>query len=79
MQNWYAPSLASPLEAGVHDWSEDHIVELLRSGVSARGAVMGPMSEVVGGSTQHLSEPDLRAMAGYLKALPQPPLDRAPG
>jgi mono/diheme cytochrome c family protein len=77
VQNWYAPSLASPLEAGVHDWSEEHIVELLRTGVSARGAVMGPMSEVVEGSTQHLSEPDLRAMAGYLKALPQPILDRA--
>jgi mono/diheme cytochrome c family protein len=61
----------------VHDWSEDHIVELLRTGVSARGAVMGPMSEVVGGSTQYLSEPDLHAMAGYLKALPQPASERA--
>ena len=79
VQNWYAPSLASPLEAGVHDWSEEHIVELLRTGVSARGAVMGPMSEVVGGSTQYLSEPDLRAMAGYLKALPQPALSQTQG
>ena len=70
VQNWYAPSLASPLEAGVADWSDAHVVALLKTGVSERGAVMGPMSEVVSGSTQHLSEPDLRAMTTYLKALP---------
>ncbi|MEP6872861.1 MAG: cytochrome c [Burkholderiales bacterium] len=79
VQNWYAPSLASPLEAGVADWSDAHVVELLRTGVSARGAVMGPMSEVVSGSTQHLSESDLRAMATYLKALPPPTSERAAG
>ena len=77
VQNWYAPSLASKHEAGVADWSDAHVVELLKSGVSARGAVMGPMSEVVSGSTQHLSEPDLRAMASYLKALPPPSTDAA--
>jgi mono/diheme cytochrome c family protein len=71
VQNWYAPSLTSPLEAGVADWDTQHIVDLLQRGISVRGAVMGPMSEVVSGSTQHLSEPDLRAMAAYLKALPQ--------
>jgi len=72
VQNWYAPSLASKFEAGVADWSDEHIVELLRTGVSARGAVMGPMSEVVSGSTQHLHDADLRAMATYLKALSPP-------
>jgi mono/diheme cytochrome c family protein len=77
VQNWYAPSLASSLEAGVADWSDAHVVELLRTGVSARGAVMGPMSEVVSGSTQHLSEPDLRAMTAYLKALQPPTAERA--
>ena len=72
VQNWYAPSLASPHEAGVADWSDEHVVALLKTGVSQRGAVMGPMSEVVSGSTQHLSEPDLRAMASYLKGLAPP-------
>ena len=32
---------------------------------------MGPMADVVYRSTQYLSDDDLRAMAGYLKALPQ--------
>ena len=81
VQNWYAPALTSPAEAGVADWSRAHVVDLLRSGVSERGAVMGPMREVVGGSTQYLSPPDLQAMATYLQALPQtpaPPRDSVP-
>ena len=78
VQNWYAPSLTSPDEASVAGWDTAQIVELLRSGVSTRGAVMGPMGEVVAGSTQHLSESDLRAMATYLKALPQTPAEPEP-
>jgi mono/diheme cytochrome c family protein len=74
VQNWYAPSLTSPREAGVADWALQPIVDLLATGVAAPYgamlAVAGPMSEVVSGSTQHLSPADLRAMASYLKALP---------
>lgn len=71
MQNWYAPSLNAHAEAGVADWEIEHIVALLRDGVSPTATVMGPMAEVVFNSTQHLSPADLRAMATYLKALPQ--------
>jgi mono/diheme cytochrome c family protein len=71
MQNWYAPSLASPAEAGVADWDTQHVVALLRDGVSPRASVMGPMAEVVSKSTQHLRSDDLKAMAVFLKALPQ--------
>ena len=78
VQNWYAPSLTSPDEASVARWDLQHIVDLMRTGVSARGAVMGPMGEVVGGSTQYLNEPDLRAMATYLKALPPTPAAPVP-
>ena len=46
MQNWYAPSLTSNKEAGLGEWSIDEIVDLLRTGVSHRGAVYGPMAEV---------------------------------
>jgi mono/diheme cytochrome c family protein len=71
MQNWYAPSLASPDEAGVDDWEPAQIVRLLQSGVADRGTVLGPMAEVVLQSTQHMSPADLRAMAVFLKALPR--------
>ncbi len=74
VQNWYAPSLTSPAEAGVAAWETQHIVDLLKTGTaSPQGtlvSVSGPMSEVVLGSTQHLSDADLRAIANYLKALP---------
>jgi mono/diheme cytochrome c family protein len=70
IENWYAPSLASTREAGVADWDAREVVQLLRTGTSPRGSVMGPMADVVYGSTQHLSEADLGAMANYLQHLP---------
>ena len=73
MQNWYAPSLTSSAEAGVADWDLDQIERLLRTGVSASGTVLGPMATVVLHSTQHLAPGDLRAMAVFLKSLPQTP------
>lgn len=69
MQNWYAPSLTSNKEAGLGEWSIDEIVGLLRTGVSQRGAVYGPMAEVTFNSLQYLSDADVRAMAMYLKGL----------
>ena len=69
MQNWYAPSLTSNKEAGLGDWSIADISDLLRTGVSNRGAVYGPMAEVVYNSLQYLTEADTRAMAVYLKSL----------
>lgn len=71
MQNWYAPSLASAAEAGVAAWPDADVVALLKTGVSPRGSAIGPMAEVVLGSTQHLSDADLAAVATYLKAQPQ--------
>ncbi len=69
MQNWYAPSLTSNKEAGLGEWSIEEITSLLRSGVSHRGAVYGPMAEVTFDSLQYLNDADVRAMAIYLKSL----------
>ena len=52
-------------------WSLEEIVALLRSGVSPRGSALGPMADVVYRSLQHLRDEDLRAMATFLKSLPQ--------
>jgi len=71
MQNWYAPSLTSDKEAGLGHWSLEDIVELLRTGISRRGAVYGPMAEVTHDSLQYLNDADVRAMAVYLKSLGQ--------
>jgi mono/diheme cytochrome c family protein len=85
MQNWYAPSLTANKEAGLGEWSINDITHLLRDGVSHRGAVYGPMADVVYNSLQYLSDDDVQAMAIYLKGLaqgsspdqPAPPLPTA--
>lgn len=71
LQNWYAPSLTSNKEAGLGDWDIKDIADLLKTGVSQRGAVFGPMAEVVHNSMQYMSDDDIRAMATYLKTIPQ--------
>ena len=81
---WYAPSLTSDGEAGLGKWKEEHIVQLLRTGVAPGASVTGPMAEVVAQSLQHMNEADVRAMAVYLKSLPggsspaREPAPRAP-
>ncbi|MFS2137889.1 c-type cytochrome [Duganella sp. Dugasp56] len=67
---WYAPSLNSGAEAGLGEWLQPHIAALLKTGVSPRATVFGPMAEVVQQSLQYLSDDDINAMAVYLKALP---------
>ena len=69
MQHWYAPSLTSNREAGLGEWSVDEIGALLRTGVSPRGAVYGPMAEVVYDSLQYMTDGDTQAMSIYLKSL----------
>ena len=70
VQNWYAPSLTSPYEAGVTGWPAADVAALLKTGVAPRASVSGPMSEVVLGGTQHLNASDLAAMVDYLRTLP---------
>ena len=54
-------------------WETQRVVDLLRDGIAQGASVVGPMAEVVFGSTQHLSDSDLRAMTTYLQALaPRP-------
>ncbi len=75
---WYAPSLTSDREAGLGDWDVKDITDLLKTGISQRATVFGPMAEVVRESLQHLSDEDARAMAVYLKSLPNESGNRDP-
>jgi mono/diheme cytochrome c family protein len=76
MQNWYAPSLTSNKEAGLGGWSIKDISDLLKTGISARGVVYGPMAEVVYNSLQYMSDADINAMSVYLKSIAR---DNGPG
>jgi mono/diheme cytochrome c family protein len=86
VQNWYAPDLSTQANGGLAGWTEQDIVDLLKTGQSAKGTAFGPMAEVVARSTQHLTDEDLHAIATYLQSLPArprvsytpSPLDTAP-
>ncbi len=69
-QNWYAPDLSTRRHGGLEGWSEHDIVDLLKTGQSAKGVAFGPMARVVTDSTQHMDIDDLRAIATYLQSLP---------
>lgn len=49
--------------AGVQAWTTQQVERLRKDGRTAEGAAMGPMAEVVFGSTRHLADADLHAMA----------------
>jgi mono/diheme cytochrome c family protein len=74
---WAAANL-TPARGGLAAWSIEEIAEYLATGHSARAAAFGPMSEVVGNSTSHLTADDNRAIALYLKSLPAPTQETAP-
>ncbi|WP_266169364.1 c-type cytochrome [Dyella subtropica] len=73
VQNWYAPDLSTQTNGGLEGWGEKDIVDLLKTGHSAKGTAFGPMAEVVAQSTQHMTDDDLQAIAIYLRSLPARP------
>ncbi|MFZ6680200.1 c-type cytochrome [Undibacterium sp. Tian12W] len=70
LTSWYAPALTNSKEVNLAKWSPQELIALLKSGVNQHTAVSGPMAEVVAGSTQHLSDADIKSMATYLQAIP---------
>lgn len=73
IDNWIAPSLRNDPVLGIGRWSEEDLVQFLRSGRIDHSAVFGGMADVVAWSTQYFTDDDLRAMAKYLKSLPPVP------
>jgi cytochrome c553 len=69
VQNWYAPSLLWPSAGGIDGQNQADTLKLLKSGVAKHGTANGPMALVVQGSTQHMTDTDLQAMAVYLQSV----------
>src|SRR5277367_1379615 len=65
---WSAPNLTQA-RSGLGAWSLEAIAAYLKTGHSARAGAFGPMSEVIGNSTSRLTDPDIHAVAVYLKSL----------
>ena len=71
MHDWYAPSLMAKTEAGVAHWPRQDVVALLKTGIAPNASMLGPMAEVVAGSTQFWTDADLQSTAAYLQFLAQ--------
>lgn len=78
IDGWFAVNLRGNDAAGLGRWSAQDIADVLKTGRNPHAAVVGaPMGDVVMHSTQSMSDPDLLAIAAYLKSLPASPIDVA--
>ena len=68
---WFAPNITADVDSGIGSWSQDELVQYLRSG-DARGKAQaaGSMGEAVEHSFQYLSAADLNAIATYVRSVP---------
>jgi mono/diheme cytochrome c family protein len=69
LQGWSAPDITGDARVGLGGWSADDLVAYLKGGHNRVSAATGPMAEVVSLSTEHMTDPDLKAIATYLKSL----------
>jgi mono/diheme cytochrome c family protein len=69
LQGWSAPDITNDARVGVGAWSTEDLIAYLKSGHNRVTAATGPMAEVVSLSTEHMTDPDLKAVATYLKSL----------
>jgi mono/diheme cytochrome c family protein len=74
IRTWAAPNLTN-VSNGLAAWSVEDVVAYFKTGRTSFTETHGPMNEVILNSTRHLSEPDVTAMAVYLKSLPGNPGD----
>jgi mono/diheme cytochrome c family protein len=69
IDGWTASNLRGDDRDGLGRWSEDDLVQFLRTGRNDHTAVFGGMTDVVKHSLQYLTPEDATAIAKYLKSL----------
>ena len=69
LQGWYAPNITGDSHFGVGSWSEDEIVQYLKTGQNGHTIASGPMREAIEESTSLMTDGDLKAIAVYLKSV----------
>jgi mono/diheme cytochrome c family protein len=70
LQGWFAPNITNDDRVGLGSWSIDDIVAYLKTGHNRMAAASGPMADEVAQSSSKMTDPDLRAVAVYLKDQP---------
>ncbi|HEF4771029.1 c-type cytochrome [Burkholderia multivorans] len=69
INGYLAKNLRGNRRDGLGDWRVAEIVDFLKTGRTCRTAAFGDMSDVIGRSTQHMTDTDLAAIASFLKTL----------
>ena len=71
LDHWFAPDISGGRYSGIKDWSQQQVVDYLRSGHNEKNvAAVGPMLQTIAQGTSRLADADLQAMAVYLKNQP---------
>jgi len=71
IQGWKAYNITPDHDWGIGSWSNEQLEGYLSAGhAEGRGSAGGPMSEVIDNSLRYLTEPDIKAIATYLKSVP---------
>lgn len=70
---WVAWNISNGAD-GIGGWSDVALKRYLKTGhAPGRAVAAGPMAEVIGDSTRHLSASDISAMVAYLRTVPGQP------
>ena len=76
LQGWYAPNITGNPHIGIGSWSDDELVQYLKTGANAHTIASGPMAEAITASTSQMTEGDLRAITTYLKSTEGGPTEK---
>jgi mono/diheme cytochrome c family protein len=66
---WWAPDITNNNHTGIGQWTNDDLVNYLRTGVNRFSIASGPMAEEIENSSRHWHDADLKAVAVYLKSV----------
>ena len=68
IDHWFAPDISGGQFSGIKDWSVDQVATFLKKGHNDKNqAAVGPMQQTIDLGTSQLSDPDVTAIAVYLK------------
>jgi mono/diheme cytochrome c family protein len=71
IDGWFALDLSEDITTGLGAWTIEDVATYLKTGAyKGKTTAIGPMAEVVRNSLRYLTDPDLHAMAEYLKSIP---------
>ncbi len=71
LAGWTAYNITPDMESGVGGWKDQELVQYLKTGsVPGKASAAGGMGEAVEHSLQYLTDPDVQAIATYLRSVP---------